>query len=205
VIAFVAASVFVYYGITQRGKAISLFFYVGALACIAISLTVMQDLFNNYTSGGNLDNVSDSISNSAYSSSFNFYVSYFGAFFGPFPSLFAKITGPSTLEYLGAGLMYKLFIVLSFWYGVFIVFKKGVVELIPLVLFVIIELLLTGAILASLELRKVIVHIPFMYVLSFYGMYKGFVPNQITRFTMLPTYLFAVGVLLLWNVMKIKA
>lgn len=205
VIAFIAAGIFVYYGITQRGNAISFFFYIGALAGLAISLAAMQDIFNSYTNGGNLDNVSNEISNTAYSSNFNFFVSYFGAFFGPFPSLFPKGETPSSSEFFSAGLIYKLFIAIPFWYGVYMAIKKRVIEMAPLLVFVLMELLITGAILASLELRKVIIHVPFMYLVSFYGMYHGFIPAQPSRFKMLPCYLLAIGAMLMWNVLKVKA
>lgn len=205
VIAFIAASIFLYYGVSQKGRAISVFLYLGALAVFVVSLAAMQDIFNNHTSGGNLDNVSNEISNAAYSSNFNFFVSYFAAVAGPFPSLFPKETGPSASEFISAGLVYKLFLVMPFWYGVYVALKKHVVETIPLLVFVLMELVITGAILASLELRKVIIHVPFMYIISFFGMYHGFVPVQYKQFSALPCYLLAIGVMLLWNVMKVKA
>ena len=200
-IAFIVVSTFVYYGISH---AISVFFYIGAAGGLVVSLAVMQELFDSYTLGGSLDTLSDSRSNAVYSGSFNLFVSLFGAFLGPFPSLFAKLTGPSHLEYVASGLVYKLFIVFPVWYGVYAAFRNKVIELIPIILFIVIEMTLTGFIFASLELRKVIVHVPFMFILSFYGMYKGFVLNPMNRFSTFPIYLFAVGVMLLWNVMKIK-
>lgn len=204
VMAFIVVSIFVYFGITQRGKAISLFFYAGALAGLVVSFAMMQKLFDSYTLGGSMENLSSSRNNANYSSGFNIYVSYFGAYLGPFPTLFAKLTGPSHLEYIASGLVYKLFLVLPFWYGVYAAWKNKVVEFIPILFFILVEMTLTGSIFAALELRKVIVHVPFMFIVSFYGMYKGFVPNQLTRLSMLPTYLFAVGAMLLWNVLKVK-
>jgi hypothetical protein len=76
--------------------------------------------------------------------------------------------------------------------------------MIPLTLFVVIELLLTGMVMASLELRKVILHVPFMFLLSFYGMYKGFLPNNLNRFTNAIAYVLVIGILFLWNVIKVK-
>lgn len=205
VIAFIAASIFIYYGIKQKGTAISLFLYGAALGVFAVSLTAMQDIFNNHTHGGNLDGVSNEISNKSYSSNFNFFVSYFGACLGPFPSLFPKEGKPSAQEFLAAGLVYKLFVAVPFWYGVYMAIKKRVTEMAPLLVFVLMELFITGAILASLELRKVIIHVPFMYILSFYGMYHGFVPYKLTRISGLPIFLFAIGVMVLWNLFKVKA
>ena len=204
VMAFIVVSIFVYFGITQRGKAISLFFYAGALAGLVVSFAMMQKLFDSYTLGGSMETLSSARDNTNYSSGFNLYVSYFGAFLGPFPSLFAKLTGPSHLEYIASGLVYKLFLAILFWYGVYAAWKKKVVEFIPIIMFVVVEMLLTGSIFAALELRKVIVHVPFTFVVSFYGIYNGFVPNQLTRLSTLPVYLFSIGAMFLWNVLKIK-
>lgn len=202
VAAFVAASSFVYYGITQKGKAISLFLYVGAIGAFIVSLKTIQEILEFNTAGGDLDAVIEETNNGAYSGGFNYFVSLFGAFFGPFPSLFPKIQGPSYLEFLGAGLVYKLFLVGPFWYGIWMIWKNKVIELIPIVLFVLLELVLTGAVCASLELRKVLLHVPFMYIIAFYGLYKGFVPDSLTRISSFACYAFAIGVLFLWNVIK---
>ena len=198
----IAMSIFIYYGITLKGKAISLFLYAAALGALLASLKTMQDMFDNNTSGGNMDAVIADTSNQAYSGGFNYFVSFFGAFLGPFPTLLPKISGPSPLEYLGAGLTYKLFLVFPFWYGVYVVLKNWVIELFPLILFIVLEMLLTAAVCASLELRKVLLHVPFMYILTFYGIYKGFSPHQTNRITTLICYSFAIGVILLWNVFK---
>ena len=202
VAAFLAASIFVYYGIINTGKAISIFLYIAAVGVVLVSMKTMLEVLDSNTAGGDLDAVIDETNNGAYSSSFNYFVSFFGAFFGPFPSIFPKLQGPSYMEYLAAGLIYKLFLVAPFWYGVFVAFKEKFLEMYPLIIFVLLELLLTGAICASLELRKVMPHIPFMYIVSLYGMSKGFQLNRISHISTLPWYVFAVGVMFLWNVIK---
>ena len=117
----------------------------------------------------------------------------------------AQMKGPTSLDYLGAGLVYKLFLVFPFWYGVYIIFKEKVLELLPLLIFVLLELLLTGLVCASLELRKVILHVPFMYIVAYFGIFHGAKPAQLSHVSTLPTYLFAIGVLFLWNVIKVKS
>lgn len=202
VAAMIAASIFCYYGITQKGNAISLFLYGAAVVVLLASLKTAQEMFDNNTSGGNMDAVIADTSNQAYSGGFNYFVSFFGAFFGPFPTLLPKVSGPSSLEYQGAGLAYKLFLVFPFWYGIYSVLKNKLLELTPIVLFILMEMLLTAAVCASLELRKVLLHVPFMYIIAFYGVHKGFSPHQVTRLTSIICYAFFIAVLLLWNVLK---
>ena len=200
--AFIVVSIFVYYGIVKRRHAISFFLFLGAAGGLVISLALMQQLFDSYAKGGDLDVVIAETNNGSYSSGFNYFVSFFGAFLGPFPSIFPKIAGPSYLEFLGAGLVYKLFMAFPFWIGVYYIVKNQQFGMFPFLLFVLIEMLLTGAVCASLELRKVMLHVPFMYIVSFYGLYHIF-----TRFrTAIPaifiSFIFTVCVVFLWNVVK---
>ena len=70
-------------------------------------------------------------------------------------------------------------------------------------IFILVEMLATGMVYASLELRKVLVHMPFMYIVSFYGL--SLFPNLKTKRHMFETsmYSIAVGILILWNLIKI--
>lgn len=202
VAALITVSISCYYAVTLKGKAVSLFLYVAAAGIFLASLKTAQEMFDNNTSGGNMDAVIADTSNQAYSGGFNYFVSFFGAFFGPFPSLLPKVTGPSSLEYLGAGLTYKMFLVFPFWFGVYSALKNKLVELLPIILFILLEMLLTAAVCASLELRKVLLHVPFMYFIAFYGINKGFSPHQVTRLTSIICFVFTIGVMILWNVIK---
>lgn len=204
VAAFLASSIFVYYGITLKRNAISLFLYLVALGVLAVSMKSLIEIFNKNTAGGNVDAMIGETNNSSYSGGFNYFVSMFGAFFGPFPTIFSKVTGPTYLEFLAAGLVYKLFLIFPFWYGFYLVFRNKVIEMLPLAIFVFIELLLTGMVMASLELRKVILHIPFMFIIAFYGMHKGFQPNNMNRLVNIVAYVLAIGIMFLWNVIKVK-
>lgn len=202
VAAFIVLSVFTYYGIALRGRAISLFMYLISAIVFVASITKMQEATDAYTAGGDIDAVIAYRSNGGYSSSFNYFVSYFGAFLGPFPTLFPKIDGPARISYYGAGLMYKLFLVIPFWAGVFYAIKERVIMMIPLIVFILVEMFATAAICASLELRKVLLHIPFTYLLSFYGMYHLFMPTHPTRLTTVLSYSFVIGILFFWNVIR---
>lgn len=202
--AFLAGSIFVYYGVTQKRNAISLFLYIAALCVVAVSMKSIMDIFNKNTAGGDMDTMVGETNNASYSGGFNYFVSIFGAFFGPFPTVFSKVTGPSYLEFLAAGLVYKLFLIMPFWYGVYLVFKNKMLKMLPMTVFTLIELLLTGMVMASLELRKVILHIPFMFIIAFYGMYKGFIPSNMNRFINTIAYALVIGIMFLWNVIKVK-
>ena len=202
VAAFIAVAIFIYYGIEKRGHAISFFLFLGAAGGLVVSLALMQQLFDSYAKGGDLDVVIADTNNASYSGGFNYFVSLFGAFFGPFPSLFPKVTGPSYLEFLGAGLFYKLFLIIPFWIGTYYVIKNREFRMIPFLLFILIEMLLTGAVCASLELRKVLLHVPFMYIVSFYGLYQIFTRFHHINPTILISFLYTLGVTLLWNVIK---
>jgi len=204
VAAFVLVSYTIYYAIIQKGNAISLFLYLIGGLVIAVSFVKMKETADAYTAGGDVDAVIAYRSNGGYSSSFNLFVSFFGAFLGPFPSLFSGDIPPSRLVFYGAGLTYKLFFAIPFWTGIFFALKKLEIRLIPLITFTVLEMTLTGYIMASLELRKVLLHIPFVFILSFYGLYHAFQQYRLSRITTMFSYAFVVGALFLWNVLKVK-
>ena len=202
--AMLLASIFAYYGITQKKNAISLFLYIAAAGVFVAALKDIQEILDSNTQGGDVEALVAETNNSSYSYSFNYFVSLFGAIFGPFPAAFPKLPeSPTWVEFYGAGLSYKMFLVFSFWNGVYMAIKNRVLEMIPLVLFVLFELLVTGLVCASLELRKVLLHIPFMYLLSFYGLYlrnKEYDSLQIFTFAKCT---FIVGIFFLWNVIRV--
>ena len=202
--AMLLASIFAYYGITQRRNAISLFLYIAAAGVFVAALKDIQEILDSNTQGGDVEALVAETNNSSYSYSFNYFVSLFGAVFGPFPAAFPKNPeAPTWVEFYGAGLSHRMFLVFSFWSGVYMAFKNRVLEMIPLVLFVLFELLVTGLVCASLELRKVILHIPFMYLLSFYGLSFKFKESQSLQLMTFAKYAFIIGIFFLWNVIRV--
>lgn len=208
VTAFMAASIGAYFAITQRGSAVSIFLFVIIGVGLVASLSFMQAQVDTYTVG-DIDGKIEKSAHDNYSGAFNNFVNWFSAPFGPFPTLFPKKDlPPSTINFYGAGLLYRLFLIIPFWIGVFFVVIRRNVELIPLTLFILIEMLATAYVLASVELRKVLPHVPFMNVLMFYGLYElsKTRENFITKMMMGPvSYGLVFGVLILWNVIKVKA
>ena len=205
VAAMLVVSIFIYYGIVLKKRAISIFIYAAAIIIFAVALKSLQEIVERNTLGGDIDAVVADSNNAAYSSSFNYFMSFFAAFLGPFPALFNPSEGkPTTMVFLGAGLSYRLFLMFPFWYGVFIAFKDRVIELLPMFVFIFLEMLATGYVCASLELRKVILHVPFMYIISFYGLSRWCRPTQVIRLSTYLNFTFAVLVLFLWNVIRVK-
>lgn len=204
VAAMLMMSIFVYVGITQKKNAISVFLYVMAAGVFAVALADIQQILDDNTQGGDVEALVAETNNSSYSYGFNYFVSIFGAIFGPFPAAFPKDPEfPTWVEFYGAGLTYRLFLVFAFWNGVYQIFKNKVLELYPLTAFLLLELLLTGLVCASLELRKVILHVPLIYFLAFYGLSFRKEEEQSLQIMTVAKYSFVIGVLLLWNVIRV--
>lgn len=208
VVAFLLMAFLAYYAVTERGSAVSLFLY-GALAVgFAVSLAFMQSQLDAYTSGGNTDAVLAESGSANYSGGFNFFVGWFASLFGPFPTIFpAESVGPVPMNFYGAGLTYKLFIVIPLWAGVFWTIKRFDTLMIPVVIFVLAEIAGAAFVLASFELRKVMLHMPFIYVIAFYGLYqneKNELNKTLASFMEFGGYAFAIGVLMLWTVIRVK-
>lgn len=199
VAAMIVAAILTYYAVIKRGHAISLFLYSGASVIFVGSTKFMMDTFDHH-SGGSMDKMIELGSqDNTYSGGFNYFVSIFAAFCGPFPTLFPKTEGfPITLNFYGAGLTLRQFLVIPLWLGVLYAIKRGTHGLLPLLVFVLFELIATGIMMASLELRKVMPHIPLMYIFMFYGLYQWQVSGKSERYLRVVTALFALGILFLW-------
>lgn len=109
---------------------------------------------------------------------------------------------PSAIQYYASGLTYKLFLILPFWTGIYFIFKNKVFELFPIAAFILVEMLACGMVVASLELRKVMPHIPLTYIVSFYGLSQWEGTNILQRIPEPVIYLIAIGILILWNIIK---
>lgn len=208
VTAMLIISIVSYYGITQRKNAISFFLYIIAAGIFVVVLKDIQEILTSNTQGGDVEALVAETNNSSYSYSFNYFVSLFGAVFGPFPTCFSKDPEtPTWIAYYGAGLSYRMFLVFSFWYGAYMIYKNRLIELLPMMMFLLFELLATGLVCASLELRKVILHIPFIYFVAFYGLWsrskKENTASNFFSFPVLVEYGFIIGVFFLWNVVKV--
>jgi hypothetical protein len=200
---FIIMTFGIYIAVKQHGSALSFFFYFAAAAMLVVSLKFMTDMADRYSSSYE-DKAALSGNDKAYSGGFNLFVNIFGGFFGPFPTLFTKHETPSTLQFYGAGLAYRLFMIFPFLGGLFLIFKNKVLEMLPITIFILVEMLATGMVAASLELRKVMPHIPFTYIISFYGLSQWQKSNILQRIPYSLIGSVAIGILFLWNVIKAK-
>ena len=103
--------------------------------------------------------------------------------------------------------MYKLFMAFPLWIGVFYAVKRFNLNIIPLLVFTLVEMAATGFIMASFELRKVLLHVPFTYIIAYYGIYqleKSKVGEFNKRLLEFVGYALTIGILFLWNVIRVK-
>lgn len=200
---FLIMSFGIYVAVKQHGSALSFFFYLAAAAMLVVSIKYMMDLTDRY-SGSYDEKMAESGNDKAYSGGFNIFVNIFGGFFGPFPTLFTKHEVPSTVQFYGAGLTYRLFMIFPFLGGLFLIFKNKVKELLPITIFILVEMLVTGIVAASLELRKVMPHIPFTYIVSFYGLSQWRKSDILQRIPYSLICSVAIGIMFLWSVIKAK-
>lgn len=207
-IAFLLVALGTYYAITQRGKAVSVFLYGIIVVGLVVSMAFMQSQMDHYTEGGDTDELLAENGSQNYSGGFNYLVGWFVSFFGPFPTLFPLASlGPRNMNFYGAGLVYKLFMAFPLWIGVFYAVKRFNLNIIPLLVFTLVEMAATGFIMASFELRKVLLHVPFTYIIAYYGIYqleKSKVGEFNKRLLEFVGYALTIGILFLWNVIRVK-
>ena len=204
VAAFIIMSFGMFIAIKQQGSALSVFIYIAAALVFVVSLKYMVDMADRYSNGAE-EKAELSGNAKSYSGGFNLFVNLFGGFFGPFPTLFTKHeSGPTTIVFYSASLTYRLFMIFPFLGGIYLIFKNRVLALFPVSIFILVEMLATGMVNASLELRKVMPHIPFTYIVSFYGLSKWQDSKILQRIPDALIYCVAIGILVLWNVIKAK-
>lgn len=203
VAAFVTMGFLSYFAVAKRGSAISVFLYIGIAGGLVVSLAAMQSLLDLYTHGGDMDHIVEYGTKENYSSGFTYFVSLFSALFGPLPTLFPKIEGrPITINFYGAGLTYRTFLILFYWVGLYFAIKRRNIYMMPMIVFVTIEMLATGIVMASQELRKVLPHVPFMYIIMFYGLYEWQSSDLRKRLPGSYFYTFAISLLILWTAIR---
>lgn len=206
VAAFLVIAFFGYYAITKRGSAVSLFLYIMIAGALAVSMVFLQDQMDRYA--GDTDAILSESSSDNYSGTFNFIVGWVSGLLGPFPTLFPMANiGPELTNFYGAGLTYRLFLAIPFWIGVLFTIRRRNFNMVPILAFVLVEMLASSYVLASFELRKVILHVPFMFIVSFYGLHQMEISKKMKPFKQLISlagYAMTVGILLVWNVIRVK-
>lgn len=98
-------------------------------------------------------------------------VSAAGALTGPFPTMFQISTVElSQRPMYGAGLLFKFLLFFPFWKGLVHCVKTGTIELYPLYLFTVMEMMGLCVVVDGLEVRKSIPHIAFFVLCAFWYM-----------------------------------
>ncbi len=206
--AFLILSFVSYYAITKRGSAVSFFLYFAIALGMAVSVAFLQSQVDSYTAGGNSEAMLAENGSANYSGGFNYFVGWFASLFGPFPSLFPLGSAEFTpMNFYGAGLTYKLFLIFPMWFGVYWAVKRFNLLMLPIVVFFLVEMAAAAYVLASFELRKVMLHIPCTFILAFYGLYQLEKQEMSERFMYVMrvlVYSFPIGVLVLWNLIRVK-
>lgn len=200
--AMLVAAFGAYFAVTSRPGSAQSFFLYGFVGLVLLySFSTIMEMADTYT-GGDLGAMVDYGTVEGYSSSFSLFVSSFAAPFGPFPTLFPKEVGePITINFYGAGLVYRMFLILPMWLGIYYCFRRMEKRAIMLSVFILLGMVGTAFVMASLELRKVMTHIPFTFLLAFYGLYRWKERGD----KRMPEYFFhgfAIGILVLWTLVR---
>ena len=205
ILVFLVIAFMFYYAIHHRKNAMGFFLLIAALGFCVLVINKMSHTVDRYTSGGDIEGLIGYRSNANYSGAFNYFVSFFGAICGPFPTIPSHVPEmPILIQFYAPGLIVKLFLALPFWYGVAHFIRERQWQAIPIISFILLEMLATAVIYASMELRKVLAHIPFMYIASFYAIYlydqsgRREIPLQKVSFLVIVLMLFV------WNIIKVN-
>jgi hypothetical protein len=97
--------------------------------------------------------------------SFTYFVNIMAGLIGPLPTLSPTIK--PVLSFYAPGLIYKTLISIPFLFGVYQIFNRKIVSYYPIAAFVVLEILSLIFILEGLELRKSLIHFPFIYLIAF--------------------------------------
>lgn len=97
---------------------------------------------------------------------FRYSVNIMAAAIGPLPTLLPN--KKTMLSFYSVGLIYRVFISLTLWFGIYYAYKKRVTDVYPLILFALMEMASLVFILEGLELRKSLPHFPAVFIVSFW-------------------------------------
>ena len=96
-------------------------------------------------------------------------VSTVGALIGPFPALFQITSVQFTQKPMfGAGLLYKFLLFFPFWKGFLYAVKEKVIDVFPLYIFIVMEMIGLCLVVDGLEVRKAVPHFPLFILTAFW-------------------------------------
>jgi hypothetical protein len=157
------------YIMSRRKSSASSFFVLIALVLFIFLFTYIQSLSTRFLAGGDTSKMIELKESEGMvkgSLPFTYAVNFIAQAFGPFPTL--SPNDKPMLSFFSVGLIFRIFISMAFWFGVYYAFKRKLAILFPLILFTIMEMASLLFILEGLELRKSLPHFSSIYLISFW-------------------------------------
>lgn len=207
---FFIASVALSYLLENRNNIKGGVVMVGFLMGLVVLSSFIVTVLDRYTLGGDivyLLAVREAQGMVIGGVTFTYAVNILSQFFGPLAT-FIPLNNIK-LAFYAPGLLFRMLLSLPFWFGAYIVLKRLNSALLSMVFFSLIEMLSLLLILEGLELRKALLHFPFVFVVAFYFLDNikkaGFLKREITTKRLLLVGSIVLCVLLVvWNIRLIS-
>lgn len=148
---------------TKNGALRYFVIFIVVIASIA-AIGIIQYSADKYANGGDFTEQYYFVNTSL----FQKVVLYAGAFIGPFPYLLQTDEEITLKSIYGAGLLFKFLLAYAFWKGLWHAARHKHMEVIPIYIFVVLEMLGLSISLDGLELRKAMPHVPFFVLTAFW-------------------------------------
>ena len=194
-----------------KSNIIRSFFIIIILSVVALAFNMIQYSAERYANGGDVMTSYIFVETSM----FQKVVLCIGALVGPFPQLLQVGDLLSYKSLFGAGLLYKFILFLAFWKGFVYAIKAKKVEVYPLFVFTVLEMIGLSIALDGLELRKAMPHVPFFILAAFWfmGQYDTDIDDEIlqssyyvwTRRLLVVCALFVFVATLVWNTLRVAS
>jgi len=139
-----------------------------ALLAIIFSSSYIEHTSNRYVPGSveQMIKIKESTGMVKGSKLFTYSVNIMAAAIGPLPTLLPN--KKTTLSFYSVGLIYRIFLSFTFWFGIYYAYKTRSTTVYPLILFALMEMSSLVLILEGLELRKSLPHFPAIFIVSFW-------------------------------------
>lgn len=127
-----------------------------------------------------------------------YFMSLLSSFIGPLPTFIFK--NKEGVFLYSTGLLLRAILSYYFFLGLWLIFKTRKTIMYPIATFAIFEIFSLVVILESFELRLNMPHFPFIYIVSFFGIFMKSKVPYLKKYNFMEIYLFAVFIIVLaWN------
>lgn len=163
----ILSSILVSYILGRKQSYTELVFTASIVGVLFFGIAYIDYSIARYTGGGLTHLLIEKESSGALKGSlvFVYLVNVIAGLIGPFPTISPNSNVISS--FYAPGLIYKILISVPFIFGIFHIFKRNIVAYYPIVFFVLFEIVSLIFILQTLELRKSMPHLPFIYIIGF--------------------------------------